>query len=344
MASIINRGPYQWRVVIRRKGWQTQSKTFNTRADAERWARMIENEQDRGVFVSHGEAERTTLAEAIDRYLREITPTKKSAYTEKRRLSVWLRNPLAKRTLANLRGTDFAQYRDTRRAAGLANDTIRRDLAPIAHLFEVARKDWGMESLVNPLRNIRMPGLSRGRDRRLLSTAELDGIIAASSSRELPAFVRLAAETAMRSGELCKLHWKHIDLSRRIAYLPDTKNGESRTVPLSSSAVAILQSLPRRLDGRVFILKPSVFTKAFLRACLRARRQYEDECREKGIHPDPDLYLNLRLHDLRHEATSRLFEKGLNAMEVASVTGHKTLQMLKRYTHLRAEELAKKLG
>ena len=315
------------------------------RADAERWGRMVEAEMERGVFISRDEAESTTLAEALRRYEVEITPRKKTARAEKRMIARWLQHPLASRTLANLRGFDFAAYRDKRRGDGVADQTIRHELKLIAHLFEVARKDWGMEGLSNPLRNIRMPSQSAARDRRLLSYAELEGIIATSGSRELPAFIRLATETAMRRSELAHLTWKNIDLQRRIAHLPDTKNGESRTVPLSSAAVGILQSLPRRLDGgRVFTLTLDAFTRSFRRACDRARRLYEDECREKGIRPDPDLYKNLRLHDLRHEATSRLFEKGLSSMEVSSITGHKTLQMLKRYTHLQAEELAKKLG
>ena len=263
MASIQNRGPYQWRAVIRRRGYPPQSRTFNTRADAERWARMIENELDRGVFVSRAEAERTTLREALERYEREITPSKKSAYSEKRRILAFLQEPLASRTLANLRGVDFAAYRDRRRAAGVQDATIRRDLSLIAHLFEVARKDWGMEGLMNPLRNIRMPQSSRARDRRLLSHAELEGIIAASLSPELPAFLRLATETAMRRSELARLTWKNVDLNRRIAHLPDTKNGESRTVPLSPTAAKILQSMPRRIDGRVFVSTPGTLTIAF---------------------------------------------------------------------------------
>ena len=139
--------------------------------------------------------------------------------------------------------------------------------------------------------------------------------------------VQLALETAMRQGELIRLRWEHIDLNRRTAHLPDTKNGESRTVPLSTTAVRVLRALPRSLHGQVF---PGVTTEAIKRAYIRAVRR-------AGIE-------DLRFHDLRHEATTRLFEKGLNIMEVASITGHKDLRMLRRYTHLKAEDLAIKLG
>jgi integrase len=111
------------------------------------------------------------------------------------------------------------------------------------------------------------------------------------------------------------------------AFLPETKNGESRGVPLSLAAIQVLKALPRSVSGAVF---PGVTSEAIKRAFIRACRRAEIE--------------NFRFHDLRHEATSRLFEKNLDMMEVASITGHKTLQMLKRYTHLRAEDLARKLG
>ena len=139
--------------------------------------------------------------------------------------------------------------------------------------------------------------------------------------------VQLAIETAMRRGELLSLSWNHIDLRRRTAHLPDTKNGESRTVPLSTTAVSILEALPRGVRGEVF---PGVTPEAVKRAYIRAVRR-------AGIE-------NLTFHDLRHEATTRLFEKGLNIMEVASITGHKDLRMLRRYTHLKAEDLARRLG
>lgn len=139
--------------------------------------------------------------------------------------------------------------------------------------------------------------------------------------------VRLAIETAMRQGELAGLCWEHVDLRRRIAHLPDTKNNEARTVPLSSAAVDILRSLPHSVGDEVF---SGVTVEAIKRSFARAVRR-------AGIE-------DLRFRDLRHEATSRFFERGLNIMEVSAITGHKDLTMLKRYTHLRAEALAKKLA
>lgn len=124
----------------------------------------------------------------------------------------------------------------------------------------------------------------------------------------------------------------------------ETKNGEGRVVPLSTKAVGILKALPPSDRDRVFAIRPGTLTAAFTRSCQRAREKYVEDCAHDGSEPDPNFLVNLHLHDMRHEATSRLFEKGLDVMEAASVTGHKTLAMLKRYTHLKAENLAKKLG
>ena len=327
MATFRKRGPYQWQAQVRKKGQPLQTKTFETRALAEQWARAIEVEIDKGVFVSRAEAESTTLKELLERYLAEVTPLKKSAASETNRARALIRLPLARRYVAGILGVDIARYRDER-LRKVTPSTVKRDLVLLGHVFEVARKEWGIH-VHNPVRDIKLPADGRPRDRRLQAGEETRLIAACRKARNpsLLLIVKLALETAMRQGELTSLRWEHIDLNRRTAHLPDTKNGESRTVPLSTTAVQVLRTLPRSLHGQV---SPGVTTEAIKRAYIRAVRR-------AGIE-------DLRFHDLRHEATTRLFEKGLNIMEVASITGHKDLRMLRRYTHLKAEDLARKLG
>ena len=327
MATFRKRGAYQWQAQVRKKGQPLQTKTFETRAQAEQWARAIEVEMDKGMFVSRAEAESTTLKELLKRYLAEITPPKKGAASETNRLRALMRLPLARRYVAGIRGMDIASFRDER-LRKVTPSTVKRDLVLLGHMFEVARKEWGIY-VHNPVRDIKLPADNRPRDRRL-QVGEEDRLLEACRAARNPwllPIVQLALETAMRQGELIRLRWEHIDLNRRTAHLPDTKNGESRTVPLSTTAIRVLHALPRSLHGQVF---PGVTTEAIKRAYIRAVRR-------AGIE-------NLRFHDLRHEATTRLFEKGLNIMEVASITGHKDLRMLRRYTHLKAEDLARKLG
>jgi len=130
----------------------------------------------------------------------------------------------------------------------------------------------------------------------------------------------------MRRSEILGICWENVDIDRRSIYLEKTKNGLSRTVPLSPRALQVLQSMQRTATGPVFTLAASSVTQAFQRAVKRAGMK------------------NIRFHDLRHEATSRLFERGLNVIEVARITGHVTLSMLDRYTHLDVQGLVQKLG
>ena len=225
-----------------------------------------------------------------------------------------------------------------------------------------------MESLSNPVELIRKPQPNNARTRRIAldvpvqvttsdgpppGNGELERIIAASGSGVLPAVLRLALETAMRRSEIVGLHWEHIDLAKRVAHLPDTKNGSSRDVPLSSRAVAVLESmLPKDSsepehggdedDDRVFKVSSDAITRAFVRAVARARKRYVKECEEQGVKPQKRFLTDLRFHDLRHEATSRL--AAIFPMhELTKITGHKDPRMLMRYYHPRAEDLAKRL-
>lgn len=298
----------------------------------------------RGTWLSTKEAERTTLAEAFERYMREITPAKKGKKREANRIKRWLRHPLASRFLATIRGKDIAEFRDAERKRGLAENSIRLEIALLSQFFETARKEWGMESLSNPCRSIKLPSGSNKRDRRLEDEEEKYLLAALRKGRNTYAApaAQFALETAMRQSEILGLEWSKVDLKKHIAVLEDTKNGEQRIVPLSPKAIEVVQSLPRPIDGgKIFRMTQDGLIRAFSRACERGRKLFKEENNE----PPSGFLENLRFHDLRHEATSRLFECGkFDMMEVASITGHKTLHMLKRYTHLRAEDLAKKWG
>jgi integrase len=370
MATIRRSGPHQWHAQVRRLGWPAQTKTFDTRGEAEAWAALIESEMNRGVWLDRSEAENTTLHVLLDRYEAEVMPALKGAVREKSVLGLWRQTPLAKRAMATIRSGDVAQQRDAWLSAGLAPATVLRRLARLSHLFNTARKEWGMESLSNPVELVRKPTPNNARTRRVATlqaatrgrgngrtTDELARISAASESRVLPAILTLAVETAMRRGEIAALRWENIDLGRRVAHLPETKNGNSRDVPLSTAAVDVLASLlpkvegkrckapavPADLRGLVFAMHPDGITQAFERAMQRARTKYVEECVKNNQTPDPAFLQDLRFHDLRHEATSRLASL-FQLHELAKITGHRDTRMLLRYYHPRAEDLAKKLG
>ncbi|MEC4168384.1 site-specific integrase [Pseudomonas sp. MS-1(2024)] len=325
MATIEQRANGTWRTKIRKKGYPSLSASFDTKADAQRWAAEIEGDMSRKRFVDTREAEGTTVAEAFQRYAREVSAQKKGARQELTRIKTWSDGKYGSKSLAELRSSDLAEYRDARLAEGISTNTVRLSLALISHLYTVAIKDWGIEGLSNPVAKLRMPKGSRERDRRPTS-AELEGLLKAAAAihHELPVVIEIAIETAMRRSELLTLRREHI--KGKHALLEDTKNGSRRLVPLSLRARALVESLPARIDGSVFSLAPHSVSQYFLRACRAAKVD------------------DLHFHDMRHEGTSRLFEKGLSIMEVASITGHKTMSMLKRYTHLCPDALADKLG
>ena len=327
-----------WQALVKKKGFGQIGRTFDTKGEAEIWARSIENEMDRGIFVSRKEAENTTLSEALDRYEREVIPEKKGAVQESMRIRIWKRTPLAKRSIASIQGKDIAAYRDAR-LKEVAPNTVRHELAVLSHVFTIAVKEWGMTGLVNPVRQIRIPKAPPGRDRRL-NPGELDRIISASGSSVLPDIARFAVETAMRQAEIAGMTWELVDLKKRTVTLLDTKNGEKRIVPLSTEAIRILSGLVRKIDGEVWGIQPRTIAISFARAVSRARAAYEKECEEKKEKPDPSFLVDLTFHDLRHEATSRFFELGLATEKVKEITGHKTYSMLARYTHLKAEDIA----
>jgi integrase len=287
----------------------------------------------RGIFISLGEAESTTLTDALERYWSDIGSKKRHPKQERQRINHWLKNPLAQRYLANLRGTDFAQYRDARRAAGRAENTIRLELALVGHLFEIARKEWGMDGLQNPLKNIRKPSGSKERDRRL-KPGEYERLAAeleASTNIWARPLFDFAIETALRQGMLFVLRWEWVDLEACVIHIPPAYRGVGNkcvppALPLSRRAVSVLVALPVDISGRVFPTTANAIRLIWKRIA-----------KQLGIE-------GLRWHDLRHEAASRLFEKGLHPLEVASITGHKSLSMLRRYTHLQPSDLVRKLG
>lgn len=327
MASFRQRNN-KWQARIKRDGYPDQVKTFGARSDAERWARSVESEMDKGQFVDTQEAQRTTLRELILRYVREVTPTMKSVTEDTIRLKAMARKPIANWSLANLSAVRIAAFRDER-LKQVSNGTVIRELAYLSSIINHARREWGINT-PNPVQYVRKPPSPAGRSRKL-SADERDKLLASVEPRGrqnnwTKPVVVLALETAMRRSELLALRWEHINLGSQTALLPDTKNGTPRSVPLSTTAVELLRSLPRNISGVVFPIKYFTLDAAFKRAVKRA-----------GL-------VDFHFHDLRHTAITAMAEKLPNLIELSAVTGHKSLAMLKRYYHPNVEDLARKLG
>jgi integrase len=326
MASIrLRNGIYQ--AQIRKAGCPPVSKTFRTKREAEQWARQTESEMERGKWRDVRPAAEMTLGEALERYADEISINKKGGQAERQRMTKMHKTRLASMSLDQIRPADIAKYRDGLVKQGFAPASVLRDLALLSHVFTIARTEWALP-VDNPVKDVRKPKVSNARDRRL-EPADLERLLSACQEHRggwLYDVVILAMETAMRRSEIASLRRSWINQSGHYLTLPDTKNGERRMVPLSPKAMQALERLASHSQSdRIIPCEAGAISHAFLRAVRRA-----------------GLY-DYRFHDLRHEATSRLFEIGFNTMEAAAVTGHKSLAMLMRYTHLHATNLAKKL-
>lgn len=322
MATIRRRGK-KFQVQIRRAGYAPISKSFSYHADAKAWARETERALDMGASVHMGPS-RSTLGETLKRYREEITVHKKGRLAEERRINRLLRDPISKVATQNLTSEMLAKFRDRRIKDG--HRACAYDLVIIRHAVEISRKEWGVALASNPVDLVRKPKAQRPRERRL-EAQELTRLRKASSMTRVAylwPLIHLAIETAMRRGELLALEWSNIDFDQRTATLVDTKNGSPRTVPLTPQAVSTLQSIPKT-KHRVFPVSANAVRQSWDRLVKRARLK------------------DLHFHDLRHEAISRFFEKGLSVPEVALISGHRDYRMLARYTHLRAEDVAKKL-
>ncbi|MHB8257643.1 MAG: site-specific integrase [Acidiferrobacterales bacterium] len=317
-----------WQAQIIRLGERPKFKTFDSKTAAIEWARQIEGAMDRGEWVDRTEGDRLTLGQAFLRYEKEILPRKAASAqpAEQGRFRALRERRIAKIALTRLGGADIAEYIREREGEGVSANTIRLDLASISHTYTVARTAWGMPYLVNPvpLAKTARPRLPAGRDRRLKDGEEEQLLAAARSAFAL--VIRWALATAMRRSEIAGLTWDRVDIKQRSVHLPVTKNGTARTVPLSREALAVLASFPHRKDGLVFGMSVNAIRLAWKRTVASTK------------------IVGLTFHDLRHEAISRLFERtDLDAMEIARISGHRTLSMLSRYTHLRAHHLAERL-
>lgn len=327
MATLRKRSNGHWQARVR-KANQNITQTFINKVDAERWAKQVEVEMQKGSYTNLVLAERTTFAEIIERYIVEVLPTMRGGKADYIRLKALARRPIAKLNMVTLTPRKIAQHRDER-LKEIAPATVIRELSYFSSIINYARKEWGI-NINNPVSLVTKPKNPQGRC-RILDDGETRALFEAlkptgrRSIWILP-LVRLALETAMRRSELLGLRWEHIDIERRTIFLQLTKNGTSRTVPLSTHALRVLNEMPHHIDGRVFPITHEVVSQAFNRAKKRAAIK------------------DVRFHDLRHMAITRLAEKLPNLIELSAVSGHKSLAMLKRYYHPNPELLAEKLG
>jgi len=322
MASI-QRSRGGWRVQVVVDG-RRLSRCFKRKAEAKAWAMAQEMKQDDQVLPDY------TWAQALDKFQEKVSCHRAGAQWEKPRLERFAQAHFAGLRLGDLRAEAFAQWRDAR-LQQVKPGTVAREMTLMRAVLETARRDWHWLHH-NPMKDVRWPKCPNGRARRILPQEEAalvaafglnQGLKAHTCTQRVGLAFLLALETGMRSSEMLSLTWPHIHLKQRYVRLPKTKNGDTRDVPLSRRAVAILQTLPQQ-SGPVFQL-----TAAQRDALWRKVRD------KTGI-------ADLHFHDSRAEAIWRLPKK-LNVLDLARIIGHRDPKSLMIYYNDSASELAKLL-
>ncbi len=339
MASVEQRkttGGITYRVKIRLRGHPPQTATFERKTDAKRWAQHTEAAIREGRRFKITEAKKHTLAELVDRYLRDVLPSNPKSDDHRKRQLLWWKQQLGAHVLADITPAVIAEHRD-KLAGGLTPQgrqrspaTANRYLAALSHALTIAVKEWGWLD-DNPMRKVRKLKEPRGRV-RFLSDDERSRLLEAcqAHSPALYSIVVLALSTGARQGEILSLTWRDIDLARGMIILEETKNNERRAIPLQGHALELIKKMSKVKRIDTDLLFPS----------------RQDPSKPLDIHSIWRAAVNkagiedFRFHDLRHSAASYLAMSGASLAEIADVLGHKTLQMVKRYAHLSEQHTA----
>ena len=316
----------KWFVQIRRSFHKPIYKTFSAKPDAYRWSRETERLIEIGQFVDTTEANKTTLRTLLERYEREAVPKKRTT-GDKYLISNIMKHSFVDKVLSHITSSDIAEFRD-KRLNVVSGSSVNRELSIISDCIKRAINEWGCYIRENPVKPSLRCEENPSRTRRLESGEYEKLMVACRKSRAFWCpIIGFAIHSAMRRGELLRITWSMVHLDKKYITLPPeiTKTNKTRNVPLQPHAIDILRKLPRSLDGRVFPIGIKHFERSWTNICRRANI--------KG----------LRWHDLKREAVSRLFEKGLSISEVQLFCGN-SLATLNVYTEHNSTTLAEKLA
>lgn len=338
MATIQKRKK-SWRVQVRRKG-KTVTATFDTKAEAEAWAittesKIIEGVEPEVIVNDPSLSEGATVADAFDRYADEVSPNKGGARWEQIRLQMLARRfPIFKRPITSITGPDIADWRD-KRLVQVSASTVNRELGLISGVFTHAMREWRLGLTVNPCTLVTRPRNPRPRTQRIsiserkqiIEQLGWDGESEPETSAQWVGFAfYLALETAMRKGEILSLRWSDVDFDERQAHLNKTKNGYERDVPLSKAATTLLRIVVQRDPASPVVPVRSGHLDSLFRCAKR----------DAGLS-------HIHFHDSRREAATTMAPKLSNVLELAAITGHRSLSMLQIYYKPKAADLAARL-
>lgn len=337
MASITQRSG-SYRVRIFRKNDKPISKSFSSELEATQWLKKTQAQLELGLYqeeVKNKVNLKVGFCEAVEKYIPAHSVHKGNHKTEAGILRI-LASRWEGRCLNTISKQDIVLLKDELLAKGRAASTVNHYLNALSQLYQIAINEWGLK-LTNPITGIKRMSEPPGRMKRLSVEAETTLLACCHELHldYLADIIAVAIETGMRCGEILSMRWEDMDFINRKVLLRDTKNGDSRQVPLSSRVKRILEQLSSKDTGDL----------VFPYCRWTIRRHYTKVVKQsaKAHKVVQNPFIGLRFHDLRHEALSRLSDKGLNVVELAHISGHKTLSMLRRYTHPNHEILLSKL-
>lgn len=338
MASIQERkgrdGKIVYRVQIRIKGASIQRATFERKTDAKLWAQQTEADIRAGRHFKSTEAKKHTFAEFIDRYITEILLfNKKKCVKAQQPQLIWWKNEFGSYLLADITPAMIAERRDkllhgiTKKGTQRSPATVVRYMAALSHAFTICINEWGwLED--SPIKKVKKPKEPRGIV-RFLDEGERFRLLAVckeSSNPMLYIVVMIALSTGMRQAEIMNLKWQDIDFERERIILHETKNGERRSVPLKGMCLELVKEYAHKSCNFAGLLFPSTKPHHPPKP-IDLRFSWEHALKKANIK-------NFRFHDLRHSAASYLAMAGATCIEISNILGHKTLNMVKRYSHL----------
>ncbi len=331
-------GKITYRARVRVHGMPDQSASFSTRTAAKDWARRTESELKQTRYFPHDAGKNRTFATFADHYIAHHLPKNPKALLKQTQMMHFWKSHLGKYYLPHISPSLIASSRDlllsqkTPRGSLRSPSTVNRYLAALSRSFTICIREYGWLK-ENPVLLISRPSEPRGRD-RFLTLDEISRLLDAcrySRSSYLFPIVTFALATGARRGEILNLQWSDLDLTHNLVTFRHTKNGESRTITLTPYLAEIFSTERKHrviLSPYIFPslngTKPADITTAWQEALLKTN-------------------INIRFHDLRHTAASHLAMNGASTLEIAAILGHKTLAMVKRYSHFSTSATAQVL-
>jgi len=329
-----NKRGISYLATVRRKGFETVARTFDTKGEAIAWATGVEQDMKDQRYQNPRRAMNTSFGQALEKYLNTISQKKaiNTHMLEKSAARRLLEQIGAETPLGSITAATAAKYRDAR-LQEVSAYPVRHELALLSHLFTKAKKEWGIP-VENPVADIERPAPPRGRTRFLTDEEAVKLLESSRKARNYRFYYYILTllHTGMRSSEAAGLRWSQVDLKKRVIFLPDTKNKDSRWVPLTKELTKELSNLKRTSKGKnenlVFLKEDQLKTaRAKARPGIKFREAFNAAKKRAGL---PDIHM----HDLRHTAASHLIMSGVDIRTLADILGHRTLQMVQRYTHL----------